>query len=120
MRFKIDENLPAEAAALLIESGFETDTVLAEHLQGCTDSEVYSKCLNEQRILVTLDQHFANTLEYIPQNGPGIIVLKLGNQNRSHVLQTIRDLAHVLHLENPVGRLWVIDERRVRIWPDEP
>lgn len=41
MKFKVDENLPVEAADLLREAGHEADTVLEEGLCG-TEDEVLS------------------------------------------------------------------------------
>jgi predicted nuclease of predicted toxin-antitoxin system len=40
LKFKIDENLPIEAAVLLRQAGFEADTVAEEHLSGADDSTV--------------------------------------------------------------------------------
>ncbi len=34
MKFKLDENLPASAAAILASAGHDADTVIAEHLAG--------------------------------------------------------------------------------------
>ena len=38
MKFKIDENLPAEFAAILREAGFDTAAVAEEALSGATDT----------------------------------------------------------------------------------
>jgi hypothetical protein len=43
-RFKLDENLPNAAEVLLKQGGFDVETVLTEHLGGCTDAELFEKC----------------------------------------------------------------------------
>lgn len=59
MIFKIDENLPADAAALLREHGFDTDTVNDEGLLGANDDVIASAAVREGRVLITLDRDFS-------------------------------------------------------------
>ena len=40
MKFKIDENLPAEAAGILESAGFDAHTVADENLEGANDATV--------------------------------------------------------------------------------
>ena len=67
MRFKIDQNLPAEYAALLREAGFEADTVDDEELSGADDSVISELCRTEGRVLVALDLGFSDIRSYPPQ-----------------------------------------------------
>lgn len=55
MRFKLDENLPAEAADLLRDAGYDAVTVLEQEMSGETDASVAAVCEQEGRVLVTLD-----------------------------------------------------------------
>jgi len=59
LKFKIDENLPAEFAAILAAEGFEAATVAQEHLSGAPDSLLLDRCGAEMRVLITLDLDFA-------------------------------------------------------------
>ena len=60
MKLKIDENLPAECAEILIQSSLQADTVADEGLSGVDDSTLGAACESEERTLVTLDLDFAN------------------------------------------------------------
>ena len=60
MKFKIDENLPAECALIFREAGFEAATVAEQKLSGADDSVLFERCRAESRVLVTLDLDFAN------------------------------------------------------------
>ena len=60
MKFKIDENLPAEYVLVLRNSGLEADTVGDEALSGADDVTVFDLCQKENRMLVTLDLDFSN------------------------------------------------------------
>ena len=64
MRFKIDENLPVEAADLLQAAGHEATTIHDEHLVGQPDPNVAQVCRDECRALVTLDLDFSDIRTY--------------------------------------------------------
>jgi predicted nuclease of predicted toxin-antitoxin system len=50
MKFKIDENLPLEAAALLREAGHDALTVHDQNLRGALDPKLRAVCIAEGRI----------------------------------------------------------------------
>jgi predicted nuclease of predicted toxin-antitoxin system len=60
MQFKIDENLPVDAARTLIAAGFGADTVIDEELSGKSDDVIAEFCRTEGRALITLDLGFAD------------------------------------------------------------
>lgn len=114
MNFKIDENLPVEAAEILRGSGFVADTVDDEDLSGADDGTLARASQSEGRILVTLDLDFANIRAYPPGEHAGIIVLRVKNQDKSSVLAFIRRLVVALPNRNPSGELWIVDGNRIR------
>ena len=85
MKFKVDENLPAEVADLLRAAGHDAQTVPEENLTGVDDDVVCAVAQTEQRIVLTLDLDFADIREYPPEAGAGIIVLRLGNDEKDYV-----------------------------------
>ena len=88
-RFKVDENLPVEAAEVLRLAGYDALTVLDQSLGGSLDAPLASICRVESRALVTLDLDFSNIQAYLPSEHPGIIVLRLATQDKEHVLSTL-------------------------------
>jgi len=56
MKFKVDENLPAELAELLRSAGYEAVTVVAQGRKGDTDPSLTEVCRKEERILVTFSR----------------------------------------------------------------
>jgi predicted nuclease of predicted toxin-antitoxin system len=115
MKFKIDENLPNELAELLIHEGYNSSTVAEQNLKGTVDSELIAVCREEDRILVTLDVDFANIKTYPPQDYAGIIVLRVGRQSKSHVLDIFQKAIPLLNREPLAQHLWIVEETRVRI-----
>lgn len=86
MRFKIDENLPVDAAELLRAAGHEADMVHDEHLSGHPDPDIAATCQREQLVLVTLDLDFSDIRAYPPGNYFGIVVLRPRSQAKPFVL----------------------------------
>lgn len=114
MTFKTDENLPIEAANVLRESGFEAETIWDESLSGSDDQTLASRARTEGRILLTLDLDFANIRAYPPHEHPGIIVLRLKQQDKTSVVALIRKLIPALDRRSPAGELWILEEDRIR------
>lgn len=115
MRFKLDENLPVELAGLLRRSGHDVTTVLDQGVGGARDSELASLCSKEGRVLVTFDTDFTDIRTYPPEASSGIIVLRLGDQSRTHVLETGMRLVAALSDSLTRGELWIVEESRIRI-----
>jgi predicted nuclease of predicted toxin-antitoxin system len=115
MLFKIDENLHPDAAAAFRSRGHDARTVRDQGMRGCPDSGLASACRAEGRGIVTLDLDFADVRLYPPKDYAGLIVLRLRDESRSHVLDVLGRLLDVLDVESPVGRLWIVEENRVRI-----
>jgi len=62
--FKIDENLPQDAAELLRAHGFDAETVLQENLAGAEDGVIADAIQRESRVLITLDLDFSDIRTY--------------------------------------------------------
>ncbi len=115
MLFKIDENLPLELAEMLVAAGHNALTVYDQKLEGEPDDVVSSVCQNEKRAIVTLDVGFANLHEYPPTDYSGIIVIRLKSQDKFNVLTTFYKVLPLLETEPLTGKLWIVDESKVRI-----
>ncbi len=115
MKFKIDENLPVEIAALLQEAGYDATTVLDQELGESADPRIASVCRNEDRVLVTLNMDFADIRTYPPNQYPGLIVLRLRRQDKPHVIRTFTGLIPVFSTEPLQHRLWIVEDDKIRI-----
>jgi len=115
MRFKVDENLPIEVAQLLREAGHDVYSVHEQGLVGAKDQVLAEVCQSENRALVTLDTHFADIRTYPPENYSGLIVLRLARQDKPHVLEVMRRALKLFSSEAVEGKLWIVDEKRVRV-----
>ena len=115
MKFKVDENLPIEVAQLLREAGHGVYSVHEQGLVGAKDQILAEVCQSENRAMVTLDTHFADIRSYPPENYSGLIVLRLMRQDKPHVLEVMRRVLKLFSSETLEGKLWIVDEKRVRV-----
>ena len=101
MKFKIDENLPAECAALLRKVGFPADTVAEERLPGASDA--------------SLDMDFANVRAYPPDIHEGIIVFRSKSHDRSGLVSQLQRVRPVLKQKSAEKEFWIVEQNRIRI-----
>jgi predicted nuclease of predicted toxin-antitoxin system len=115
VRFKIDENLPIDVADLLRSAGHDALTVFDQRLIGEEDSRILDICQEEERTLVTLDLDFSDVRSYPPQEYFGLLVLRLHQQDKMYVVETIRRIIPLLQHEQIERRLWIVEENRIRV-----
>jgi predicted nuclease of predicted toxin-antitoxin system len=115
VKFKVDENLPIEVAQLLREAGHDVLSVHEQGLIGAPDHVLAGVCQSEERCMVTLDTHFSDIRAYPPQDFSGLIVLRLERQDKPHVLEVMSRVVSLLSSEALERRLWIVDEKRLRV-----
>jgi hypothetical protein len=65
--------------------------------------------------VVTLDLDFADIRAYAPADYPGIIVLLLVRTDKLALIAPTQTLLPVLEQEALAGKLWIVEEARIRI-----
>jgi len=115
MRFKLDENLPAELVGDLRSAGHEAQTVPEEGLAGAPDPVLVERMRTEGRVFLTMDKGIADTRTYPPSQYPGIILFRPPSSGRGAVLTFIRRHLSTILCTDPTGRLLVVSERGIRI-----
>jgi predicted nuclease of predicted toxin-antitoxin system len=115
LKFKIDENLPVEAAELLTRAGHDAMTIHDQRMVGRPDSDIAAVCQREGRVVVTLDLDFAGIRVFRPSDYHGIVVLRLAVLDKFRVMSVLQRLFPILERESLPGKLWIVDESSVRI-----
>lgn len=115
MKLKLDENLDIRLAALLQQAGHDVLTVRDQGLKGVEDQSLYELCIQEQRILVSLDKDFSNVLRFSPRETPGLVVLRGPNDLFPTMRILIQTLVRALDQDTPTGKLWIVEPGRLRI-----
>ncbi len=115
MQFKIDENLPIEAAESLRNARHDALTIHDQQMVGDPDPQIAAVCQSEQRAIVTLDLDFSDIRTYPPGEYHGIVVLRPRTQAKAVVLNLVSQLIPLLNTEPLVGNLWILQETGLRI-----
>jgi predicted nuclease of predicted toxin-antitoxin system len=115
LKFKLDENMPADLATLLQDYGHDAADVFAEGLAGASDPPVLSAAAREGRVLLTFDLDFADVRNYPPGTHAGIVVFRLHDQRWQAMEGLVKRLLAQKTLEGIAQGLAVVDESRVRL-----
>ena len=115
MKFKIDENLPAELLDDLRVAGHEAETVLDEGLTGAPDAIILESVRREDCTLLTMDKGIADVRAYPPNRYAGIILFRPSTSGRGTVLAFVRRHLPTILQTDLVGHLMVITDRSIRI-----
>src|SRR5690606_21909640 len=107
-------------------AGHDVATVPEQHLQSAADRHLIEVCRGERRCLGTLDRDFANPVVFPPDQYAGIAVLRLPPRAcQADIDAAIDTLVLGLAREDIERKLWIVQERRIRIyqpsdWPFLP
>ncbi len=116
MKFKLDENIGTRGQELLRSAGHDVATVYDQEMGGASDEKLFRVCVQEYRVLITLDHDFCHVLRFPPEQSPGIVILELPPRaTPDALLNRLREFLEVLEA-NPLNReLWIVEPGRVRI-----
>jgi predicted nuclease of predicted toxin-antitoxin system len=115
MKFKLDENLPAELCADVRNAGHEADTVADEGLAGTADAILLERIRADGRVLLTLDKGIGDLRAYPPERYAGIVVFRPTTSGRGAVMAFVRRHLPALLEMDLTGRLVVVSDRGVRL-----
>lgn len=118
MKVKLDENTPMSLARAFVVRGHDCSHALEEGLGGSTDADLFRVCVDEGRLLVTLDRGFGDVRLYPPGTHHGIVVLRPHGQSAAMVVSLVGSLLEEHELTEFARANVVVDEVVVRIRRD--
>jgi predicted nuclease of predicted toxin-antitoxin system len=115
MKFKVDENLPAELLDDLRVAGHEAETVSDEGLTGAPDAVILENVRREGYTLLTMNKGIADVRAYSPDRYAGIVLFRPSTSGRGAVRAFVRrHLPTILQIDL-AGHLMVITDRSIRV-----
>jgi hypothetical protein len=79
------------------------------------DSDLAALVRREQCALLTFDQGFGDIRSHPPGEYSGLVVLRLKRQDKVHLLSVMPKLIATLASQPLEGRVWIVEESRIRI-----
>ncbi len=120
MKLKLDESLGRRGRQMIAAAGHDVASVADQGLEGSLDGDLLKYCRAEGRCLVTLDLEFANPLVFLPSRYPGIAVLRIPQKaSATDLLMLIETLMEALKSEVLIGKLWIVEIGRIRVYEEE-
>jgi predicted nuclease of predicted toxin-antitoxin system len=115
VKVKLDENLGRSSTEILLAAGHDVATVYDQGLASAPDQRVIEICRAEERVLVTLDLDFANTLRYPPADFSGISVIRIPSPaTQRHLREALQTLVTALNSRAIQGKLWIVQPTLIR------
>jgi len=115
LRFKLDENMPAELVPDFIALGHDAETCVQEGLLGAGDDVVSAHATAESRIVFTFDLDFANIMLFPIGSYAGHVVVRIKRPSIAAARSAMRRvLASVTEAEFDRS-LIIVDPSRIRI-----
>ena len=115
MKFKLDENLPAELAETFRSAGHQIETVQDEGLTGASDPTILEQIRVDDRILLTMDKGIADVRRFPPTQYPGIVLFRSASFGRGEVLRFVQQALPDLLSIDFAGKLVIVSPRGIRI-----
>ncbi len=115
MRIKLDENLPARLAPMLVSLDHDVHTITDENLSGKSDREVWEAAQHEDRFLVTQDLDFSDIRRFAPGTHCGILLVRLHSPDRESLIQRVSEVFRREEVDSWSGCFVVATDRKVRV-----
>lgn len=113
-RLYLDQMFNLDIARTLKEEGYDVIRASETGQARADDKEILERAISENRILVTLDQHFGDWAVLPLSHHPGVVRLKVNPTTSKNVLAL---LVPFLHRQSPSqfkDRLVILSQQRVK------
>src|SRR5262249_10854441 len=100
---------------VLAKLGHDVDSVPQEALGGQPDPKVWEATQNAGRFLVTQDLDFSDVRRFAPGTHEGILLVRLSNPSRRHLIERIHSLFSVEPVETWRQCFVVVTDLKIRI-----
>jgi predicted nuclease of predicted toxin-antitoxin system len=118
VKLKLDENIPASLRGELAAMGHDVHTVVDEALVGSSDERIWTRCQEEERLLVTQDLDFSDSRKFKPGRHAGLLLLRLQNPGRAALVGLPKSIFERYAVENWKKCFVVVSETKIWIQRD--
>jgi predicted nuclease of predicted toxin-antitoxin system len=113
-KFYLDQMFSVEVAQALSKGGYDVVRASDTGLARADDHEILQKAVSENRILITLDEHFGDWVILPLSRHPGVIRLKVHPTTSGNVLKILVPFLGLHSKEQFRDHLVILSEKRVK------
>lgn len=114
MRFLVDINCSLTVAAWLRSQGYDAVHLRERGLHSLSDEAVFSRAMEERRIVLTFDLDFGDIVAASGYAPVGVILFRLHDMTPEHVIERLRTVIQTAR-EALNGAVVLVQETRLRI-----
>jgi len=113
-KFYLDQMFSVEVAQALSKGGYDLVRASDTGFARADDREILQKAISENRILITLDEHFGDWVILPLSRHPGVIRLKVHPTTSENVLKILVPFLSLHSPEQMRDHLMILSEERVK------
>jgi predicted nuclease of predicted toxin-antitoxin system len=113
-KFYLDQMFSVEVAQTLSKEGYDVVRASDTGLARADDQEILQKAISENRILITLDEHFGDWVILPLSRHSGVIRLKVHPTTSENVLKILVPFLSIHSQEQLRDHLVILSEKRAK------
>jgi predicted nuclease of predicted toxin-antitoxin system len=113
-RLFLDQMFQLDVAQSLHEEGHDVVRASETGLARADDHQILQKAISENRILITLDEHFGDWVILPLSRHPGVIRLKVHPTTSENVIKILLPFLRLHKPEQFINYLLILSEKRVK------
>lgn len=112
IRLYLDQMLQMHVANVLRQTGYDAIRASEEGQSRADDNQILKKAINDNRILVTLDEHFGDWVVLPLNRHPGVIRVKANPATANNILAILLPFLKRLSSDNIRNHLVILSSNR--------
>ena len=113
-RLYLDQMFKLDVAQALQKEGYDVVRASETGLARADDYQILQKTISENRILITLDEHFGDWVILPLSHHPGVIRLKVRPAISENVIKILLPFLRLHRPEQFINHLLILSEKRVK------
>jgi predicted nuclease of predicted toxin-antitoxin system len=114
LRLYLDQMISSEVARELADQGYDTLRASETGQNRADDQQILQKAISENRILITLDEHFGDWVILPLSQHPGVIRVRVHPTTSQRVLNLLLPFLRAHTQEQFKGHLVILSEKRAK------
>lgn len=112
LKLYLDQMLRLDVALVLRNEGYDVLRASDVGQARADDHEILQKAIDEERILITLDEHFGDWVVLPLSRHPGVIRVKVNPTTSDNVIKLLIPFFRIHHLQNFENYLVILSSKR--------